>query len=475
MFAVCGAGSFITTLDFSIVNVAFPEIMRSFPGVSRAHVAWVVTIYGILFGSLLVASGKTADRIGRKRVFLTGTSVFFVGSSLCTVAPTLQLLVFGRAVQGVGGAMMSPAVLGLLLGAFPPERRTQTVSLWGAVNAAGIASGPTLGALLISNTSWRSAFAINLPVCVVVVLLGRRLLDETPLQQTTHRPDYGGAVMVSVALAGLALGISQSEEWGWSDPRVLGSLAVAALLAPLFLSRQRRHPEPVLDLTLFKVRSFRVANLSSLVFSCGFTSVGFNNVQFLRNVWSWSVLEAGLATALSPLIVVLLAPRAGKLATRIGFRPFLIGGPMLVSLSVFLYGTVLTAEPNLFAFLAIGCIMGSGIAATIAISSSAAVASLPPDRFAVGGAITNTARQVGSVLGIAVLVALLGRPGTTEAMLRSHREGWWYIAAMTLASAVVGFWQPPGLGRVDSQRPNAMPLPPTGPDVPDAAPSGVRG
>ncbi len=453
-FAICAAGAYITTLDLSIVNVAFPEIMKAFPGVSRAHVAWVVTIYNIFFGSLLVIGGKTADRFGRKRIFQLGAATFGVGSLLAAVAPTLPLLVAGRAVQGLGGAFLTPATLGLLLGAFPPERRTQVVSMWGGIGALGVASGPSLGAALIELTNWRMAFAINVPVCLVSMLAGRRVLTESPRQASIARPDYLGAAMISLSLAGFALGVSQSEEWGWANPIVIASLVFAVVLVPLFVRRQRRHADPVLDLTLFEQRPFWVANLSTLCFGAGFAAVGLNNVLFLRQVWGWSVLHAGLATAIGPLVVAVLAPRTGKLATKIGFRPPLIAGPLVIAATMLTFNLTMDATPRLGLWLLLSVGVGVGVALVIPVNSSAAVSTLPPHRFAVGGAVNNTARQVGSVIGVAVLVAILGQPTTPAEIEASHHRGWWLVTVSVLLSAIVSTLQP---SKVREPQVNATP------------------
>ena len=319
-FAVCAGAAYVTTLDLSIVNVAFPEILREFDGASRADLSWIVTVYNIFFASLLVVAGKLADQIGRKRVFLAGVTVFGAGSAVCTLAPSLGVLIVGRAIQGAGGAFMTPASLGLLLAAFPLERRTQTVAMWGGIGALGVASGPSLGALLISATDWRAAFWINLPVCVALFVVGTAVLVETP-RVPARRPDLLGASMVTGALACLALGLSQSDSWGWTDVRTLGSLALGAVLAAGFVARQRVHPEPVLDLALFESRSFSIANLAGAAFFAGFAALGLNNVLFLRGVWGYSVLHAGLLSAIAPLTVAVLAPLSGKLASALRVPP----------------------------------------------------------------------------------------------------------------------------------------------------------
>lgn len=441
VFTLCALGAYITTLDLSIVNVAFPEILADF-GVSRADASWIVTAYNICFAGLLIVSGKVADQLGRRRVFLAGVTVFGLGSLLCAVAPSLWPLVAGRVVQGVGGAMLSPAALGILLAAFPPERRTSVVSMFGGIGALGVASGPSLGALLITATDWRAAFWVNLPVCAAVVVVGRRILSEAA-RVTDHRgPDLLGAGLVTISLAALALGISRSEVWGWTDARTLGSLAVAAVTAPLFWRRQRVHPNPVLDLTLFRSSSLTIANLSAIAFYAGFAASGLNNVLFLRQVWGYSVLRAGLLSALAPLTVALLARRAGTLAGRFGFRPFVIAGPAIVAAVALTFRLVIDATPRPWLFVILAELTAVGIAAFIPVNSAASVATVPPDRLSIGGAVNNTCRQIGSVVGIAILVAALGSPDSPVALLDAHHRGYVLVTISATIAMFIGLAQP---------------------------------
>lgn len=440
-FTVCALALYLTTLDLSIVNVAFPDILAEFE-ISRTDASWIVTIYNIFYGSLLVVTGKAADQLGRRRMFMGGLVIFGAGSALAAVAPGIGLLVVGRAIQGIGGAMLTPASLGLLLAAFPPEKRTQTVAMWGGIGALGIASGPSIGAFAISLTDWRAAFWINLPIIAGMLIAGRRVLRETPRVESEHRPDYAGATLVTVALACFALGISRSELWGWLDARTLISIAVGLIAIPMFIRRQERHPEPVLDLTLFESRSFSVANASALVFMGGFAAYSLNNVLFLRQAWGYSVLTAGLLTALPPVTVAMLAPFTGRAAARIGFRPFVIVGPLIVTVATFMFVVFLDTDRAPVTFVLIGEVVAVGIACFIPVNSAASVAELPPHRLSIGGAVNNTFRQVGAVIGVALLVSLLGSPETPEELVSAHERGWIMIAVMSLLAAIVGLAQP---------------------------------
>jgi len=279
VFAVCATAFFIIMFDLAVVNVAFPDILSDF-GVSRADGSWIVTLYNILFGSLLVVAGKTADSVGRRRIFQIGVATFGLGAALAAFAPTLAVLLAGRAVQGVGAAFMSPAALGLLVAAFPLERRTQTMALWGAVGALGVSSGPSIGAAIIEVTNWRAAFWIPVALCAALLTTSGRVLSESPTSSSRHRPDFFGAGVVTTGLAALVLGVSRSGVWGWSHPATLLSIAVGVVAIVVFVSRQRVHPEPIVDLTLFRSRSFSIASFSGFVFFGGYAAYNLNNVCF---------------------------------------------------------------------------------------------------------------------------------------------------------------------------------------------------
>ena len=272
VFVVTALGAFMASLDLSIVNVAFPALERSFPGDSRATLAWVITGYSIVFGALLVVAGRTADRLGSRRVFFAGMGVFCLGSLMCGVAPSVGFLVSGRIVQGLGAAALLPSSLALLLGAFPTERRAQTVAMWGGIGALAVATGPSLGAILITGFGWRAAFFVNLPIGFVAWLVGRRVLDESPTAARAA-PDYFGVLLLGGALAALVLAISEGPDWGWTSPAVLGALGGSAVLGTVFLLRSARHQEPVLDLQMFRSRSFSVANLATLLYAMGLSLI----------------------------------------------------------------------------------------------------------------------------------------------------------------------------------------------------------
>ena len=449
VFLVTALGSFMAALDLSIVNVAFPDLEASYPDASQAQLSWVITAYTIVFGALLVTGGRTGDRLGRRRTFLTGLGVFLVGSLLCGLAPNVGVLVASRALQGGGAAFLVPASLALLIGAYPPERRTQTVALWGGVGALAVATGPSLGAAIVSLGGWRWAFLVNLPVGVLVAVLGSRVLTESRANEASGRTDVGGVALITVAVGSLVLAISQGSEWGWSDPRTIGAFAVAIVAAAWFVLHSRRRPDPVVDLALFHDRSFVVANLATFVYATGFFAMLLGNILFLTGVWGWSIMWAGLAVTPGPIVVAIVAGPAGRLAGRVGFRPLLVGGAFCFAAGLLWYVAFVGATPDYLAdWLPGTLITGLGIGLTFPVLSAAAVSTLPPERYAVGSAVNQTARQVGGAIGVAILVVVLGEPTTLAESLEAFDRLWLYVAVAALASGAVGAWIPrPSAGR----------------------------
>lgn len=438
VFVVTALGAFMASLDLSIVNVAFPALAHSFPKASRAELAWVITAYSIVYASLLVTAGRTADRLGRRKVFFVGLAVFTVGSGLCGVAPTLELLIAGRVGQGVGAALLLPASLGLLLEVFTQEARSQAVALWAGVGALAVATGPSLGALLISAGGWRWAFFVNLPVGLVAWLVGRRVLPADLPTTRSAAPDYGGVVLVTLSLAGLVLAISQGSDWGWTDDRVLGAGAAFVVLGALFVRRCLRHPQPVLDLELFRHRSFSVANAATALYAMGFFAMLLGNILFLTGVWHYSILRAGLAVTPAPLVVAAVSGPAGRLAHRYGFRRVLVPGFAVFAAGLAWYTIRVGLHPDYVGVWLPGALItGAGIGLTFPVLGAAAVASLHSSRFAVGSAVNQTSRQVGGAIGVAVLVAILASPGSPAASLDHFRHLWGYAAGMAVLAGLV--------------------------------------
>ncbi|HWE66448.1 MAG TPA: DHA2 family efflux MFS transporter permease subunit [Acidimicrobiales bacterium] len=447
IFVVTALGAFMASLDLSIVNVAFPALERSFPHDPQSTLAWVITGYSIVFGSLLVMAGRTADRLGSRKVFFIGLGIFCLGSALCGLAPSVALLVAGRVIQGGGAALLLPSSLGLLLSAFPAERRSQVVALWGGVGALAVATGPTLGAALITADNWRLVFYVNLPIGALAFLAGRRVLTETQGDPSRAAPDYGGVILISSALAALVLGISQGPTWGWSSPAFIACVVAAVALGTAFLYRSSRHPAPVLDLTLFRARSFSVANAGTLLYAMGFFAMLLGNILFLTSVWHYSILKAGLAVTPGPLVVALVAGPAGRVAARVGFRRVLLFGFAVFVGGLCWYAIKVGLRSDYVGIWLPGTLIsGLGIGLTFPVLSAAAVSSLHHERFAVGSAVNQTARQIGGAFGVALLVVILGVPHGAASALRNFHHLWWYAAAMAALAGLICTVLGPGRG-----------------------------
>jgi EmrB/QacA subfamily drug resistance transporter len=438
VLALSSLGVFVVFLDTTIVNVAFETISRGFH-TTTGHLAWVLNAYSLVFAAALIPAGRLADRYGRKQVFLIGMTGFAVSSALCGAAPNASVLIAARALQAVFAALVTPTSLALVLPEFPPARRAVAIGTWGAMGAAAAALGPTLGALLTEYASWRWIFLVNVPICVLVVAVGARLLRESRDPYAEGMPDPLGVVLVGAMPAALSLAIIEGPGWGWSDPRVIGAFALSAALLPVFLWRSRSAAQPVMDLTLFKVREFSLVNAATLVFAAAFFGMLLANIIFLQTEWHYSVLRAALATAPAPLVVVLTARRASGLAQSHGPRLVLAIGAVVWAVGVSGLALMVGSEPHwLTHWLPAAMLTGVGIGMTLPVQSGAAVQSLPAGRFAVGSAINSSFRQVGAVLGISLFVAVLGTPAQDTALDAFHRV-WWLFAGLGLAAGLILF------------------------------------
>ncbi|MDY7103639.1 MAG: MFS transporter, partial [Actinomycetota bacterium] len=387
----------------------------------------------------LVTMGRLADRYGRRRLFTIGLVVFSAASLLVGLAPDVAPHVGARALQGVGGALLLPASLGLLLAVTPTDRRSTMVAAWGALSSLGIATGPSVGAVIVEFAGWRWAFLILPPVALVSWLFGRGHLVDPPTDPTAPVPDIAGSALLMGAVASFVFAISQSRPWGWSDPGVRAAFALAAAFAVVFALRSRRHPAPVLPLDLFRSRAFSASNTSALVLSIALGGILLVNILFLTGVWGYSILGAGLASTPAPLVVTVVSPLAGRLADRIGERPLAAPGALVFASGVVWYlWRVGESAAYWTEWLPGNIAVGVGIGMTLPMLSSSAVRDVAADRYAVAGGVLQTARQIGSALGVALVVAIIGDPGPDEALAAFDRA--WVVIAVLGASSAITSW-----------------------------------
>jgi EmrB/QacA subfamily drug resistance transporter len=350
-----------------------------------------------------------------------------------------------RVVQAAGGAILVPTSLGLLLPEFPLEQRATATALWGATGAVAAATGPSLGGVLVNATDWRLVFFVNIPIGLAALIPARRLLREVR-QEGGSLPDALGTALLAGGVAGLSLGIVKGPAWGWADARTLAALVAGVALLVGVTRRSQHHPAPVIESSLFRVRSFSVAVGGTFLFSLSFYALLLSNILFLTGVWHYSVLKAGFAVTPGPIMAALSAGPGGRLSDRFGQRVVAIPGLLLFASGCALFALTLGAEPHYARdFLPATLLTGSGVGATFAGLSSAAVAELPPARFATGSAIASCFRQVGAVLGISVLVALLG----ASSGLHTFQQSYALMALPPVAAAALAL----ALGRVRARIP----------------------
>ncbi len=433
------AGAFLANLDLFIVNIAFPAIQADFGGSSLSALSWVLSGYAIVFAALLVPAGRLADLLGRKRLFLAGLALFLVASAACAAAPGPWALVGARVVQAVGAALLIPTSLALLIPEFPPHRRAAAIGLWTAGAALAATLGPTIGGLLVS-ASWRWVFLVNLPLGALVAIAAVPVLTEARDPARGRRPDLVGALLLCVGVGALALGIVKGDQWDWVGGRVALSEATALVALAAFAVRSARHPAPVVEPVILRSRTRSAANLSVFLFSMAFFSLLLASVLFMTEVWGYSALESGLAFAPGPLMVALLSWPAGTLAGRIGARPIALTGVAAFAAGCGWWITRVGAEAHYASEMLPGIVLtGVGVSLTFPILAGAAVTALPPERTATGSAVFNMARQVGGVIGVAVLVAILGERAPD---LTQFRAGWAFMAAASLAAGAAALFVP---------------------------------
>jgi EmrB/QacA subfamily drug resistance transporter len=438
VFAVIVVGAFMAQLDLFIVNIAFPAIARSFPGVSASTLSWVLDAYAIVFAACLVPAGRLGDLLGRRRVFDLGLAVFALGSAGCAAAPDVGVLIAARVVQAVGAALVLPNSLGLLLHAFPPAQRAGAVGAWASAGAVAAASGPPLGGLLV-GIDWRLIFVVNLPLACGAIIASRRVVPEIRHPDLGGRPDLGGMLLLIAGIGGVVLCIVEGSRWGWGSPTFVLGLAAACALIGAFLWRCAHHPAPIVELSLLRVRPFAVANAAMLTFYVGFGAMLLGSVLFLTGVWHESTIVAGLGIAPGPLCVAVISPRVKDLVGRWGPRPVAVLGGAAFAAGGAWWRWRIGPQPDYAADFLPGMILvGIGVGLMQATLYGVASGVLPANRFATGSGVLNMSRQIGLALGVAILVAILG----THPDLGGFQAGFWLFAGTGLTAALIALSLP---------------------------------
>ncbi|OYD68532.1 MFS transporter [Rhodococcus sp. OK302] len=439
LLAILSGAPFVASLDLFVVNVAFGDIAKSFPGHSLGEFSWILNGYAIVYAALLIPLGRWADRIGPKRAFIAGLALFTLASAACAFSPSLWMLVAFRIVQAIGAAALTPASLGLLINALPAAKRQSGVRIWAAAGAAAAAFGPVVGGILV-EASWHWVFLINLPIGIALLYFAVRLVPDVAEKDPDAGIDLVGAALLIFGIGALALALVQGPDWGWTDPRIIVAFALAAITLITFWWSNSRHAAPLIAPDLLKVRTFTWSNITAILFSATFAAGLLANIMWLQEVWGYSALRTGLAVAPGPMMVPLFAIAGGALTRKYSAgrvaalgSAFWAVGTLLVLLSV---GTT----PNYAVELLPGWIIaGIGVGLALPTILSQATADLPAARSATGSAVVSMSRQIGTVLGVSVLIAVLGAAVDYE----TFRQAWWIIFAIALVSAVASLGMTP--------------------------------
>jgi EmrB/QacA subfamily drug resistance transporter len=435
VFAIVAVGVALATLDQFIVNIAFGTIERGFHS-SLSTLSWVLNGYSIVFAALLVPAGRLADRSGRKRGFLVGVVVFTIASALCAASPNVAWLISARLVQAVGAALLLPSSLGLLLAAYPPEKRAGAVRGWTAVTGASAALGPVLGGLL-TTASWRWIFLINVPLGVVALVAGRRVLPDVR-PEPTPLPDLAGSLLLVGGIGAFSLGLVKAHDWGYGSGKFVAAIAGAVALLGWFLLRSSRHLSPVVELSLLRLRRFRLAGAATLVYSAGFSAMLLSTILWSQTGWHWGPLRSGLALAPGPLMVPIFSILSGRLIARIGAgTTAVLGCAVFAAGSAYWIARVGETPHYVSAFLPGMVLTGIGVGLTLPTLIAIGSTALPPERFATGSGVLTMGRQVGFTLGVAVLVAILAAPAARAADLEAFRRGWIAIVTLAVVAAAI--------------------------------------
>ncbi len=430
--AAVSVGLFMIMLDNTVVNVALPSMRRSLH-MSLSELEWVVAGYALTFAAFMLIGGKLADFLGRRLIFMVGLAVFTGASLACGLAPSGGFLIGARIVQGLGGALMNPATLSIITATFAPRERGRAIGIWAGVSALALAIGPLVGGLLTQHVNWNWIFFVNVPVGLLGLLLAPALIDESRDTSAEQRLDVPGLATSALGLFALTYAFIEANSYGWSSGRILGAFAIAAVSLVAFLLLERHQRAPMLDLSLFRNRTFGGANAAMLFVGLAMFGTFFYVSLYMQNVLYYSPVQAGASFLPMTILVILIAPRAGTLTDRVGSRWLVGGGMTLLALMLF-YFAQLGAHESFWALLPGLLLGGFGMGLTMTPVTAAAMSAVAVDKAGVGSAVLNSARQVGGSLGIAVMGAIVA---SASDYLTGFHDALRVGSGLCLAGAVV--------------------------------------
>jgi EmrB/QacA subfamily drug resistance transporter len=437
VLAVLAAASFVAVLDVWITNVGLPAIGRGVHERSLSNLSWVLSAYAIVYASLLVPAGRLADRYGRKAGFILGLAVFITASLGCALSGDIGALIAFRCVQAIGAAVLTPTSLGLVLTTAPADKVAQYVQIWIIAGVLAASTGPVFGGLLL-EASWRWLFLVNVPVGLVAIAAAVRLVPDQRHEHDARVPDALGAILLIISIGSLALGLVKGTDWGWSSRNVISAFVVAGVALIAFVARSSRHPAPVIRLDLMRERIFASANAGMLLSLASFSLMFLSVILWLQFHWGYSAIKVGLASAPGPAVVPIFAVIAENLQKRARVPGGVIAavGALLMGFGAILFATRLGTHVHYASdFLPCWLAVGAGAGMALPTILSTGTADLAPEDSATGSAILSMFQQIGSVVGVSVLVAILG-VASGGAELDVFRHAWFASAGVAVLAAV---------------------------------------
>jgi EmrB/QacA subfamily drug resistance transporter len=456
-------GLFMVVLDNLVVNVALPSIKNDF-GASVQSLEWTVNAYVLAYGVLLLTGAALGDRFGRRRMFVTGISVFTLASAGAALAPSADLLIAARALQGAGAAIVTPLTLTLLAGAFPPQKRGLALGVWSGISGVAVALGPLVGGAVIELADWHWIFWINVPIGLTLAPLAASRLAESH-GPNGSRLDLPGLGLVSTGLFGVVFGLVRAQTEGWGSTEVVVSLAAGLALVAAFVAWELRARAPMLPMRFFASRSFAVTNVVSLAMFFGMFGSIFFLSQFIQNVLGNSPLEAGLKLLVWTGATMVVAPLAGIYSEKIGPRPFMVAGLSLQALALGWLATEVSVTQTYLSMIVPFVLAGSGMALVFAPSAGAVLNSVRVEEAGQASGATNAIRELGGTFGIAILATVFSGAGgytSPQAFVDGLVPALWVGTAVLVAGALVATLMPSGrlgMATEEDERPAAAPGP----------------
>ncbi len=431
-FAISSIALFMAALDNLVVTTALPVIRQSF-GASLSELEWIVNAYTLTFAVLLLTGAALGDRFGRRRMFVIGLAIFTAGSAIAATSSTIGVLIAARAIQGVGGAIITPLSLTILSAAVPPERRAVALGAWGGIAGLAIAIGPLVGGAIAEGLAWQWIFWINVPIGLIAIPLAWSRLTET--YGPPSRLDLPGLGIITAGLFALVYGLVRGNELGWGSPEIVLSLGLGALGILAFIGWEARTAEPMLPLRLFRSRTFSAANAVSLLMYFGMFGSIFLLAQFFQVVQHYSPFQAGLRTLPWTIMPIFVAPLAGLVSSRTGTRPLIVAGLALQAVALAWISLVATPTVEYLALVPAFITAGIGMGLFFAPIANVVLSAVRPDEEGKASGANNAIREIGGVFGVAILASIFAANGS-YASGQAFVDG--MIPALQLGAVVVG-------------------------------------